>query len=230
MQSLLRKLDIERVADAAIRGALLAAVEGLPEGETGWKQAIEEAAAPREISKSAIMKNGIRRVRVHINKKEGAMIGLCQPSDKFREGARPYKYYELRGNYCAEIFSTDKGRKAGRWQCEIISNFHAHQKDFIPHWRQQNPTARLIMRLHINDMVVYESEGEEIICKVRKLSKLKTPTIYLRPHTIATEKATELSWGASAKQLQLKNARKLSVDIMGRINESPRTYREKDAA
>jgi CRISPR-associated endonuclease Csn1 len=218
VESLLRESDIECVGDAEIREKLLAAVEGLKEGGAEWKQAVEKAALP-----GGIMKNGIRRIRLHVEKTPGTMVGIVQPPDKGRDGAQPFKFYELRGNYCAEIYCTDKGKKAGQWQCEIISNYHAHQKTFIPTWRKENPTARLIMRLHTDDIVVYEKDGSEVIARVKKLAKLKNGgDIYLRPHTIAREELSKLSWGASAAQLQLRKARKISVDIVGRVKDAVR--------
>jgi hypothetical protein len=166
------------------------------------------------------MKNGIRRVRVRCNKEIGTMIGIVQPQERGSDDAQPFKFYELSGNYCAEIFCSGKGKKAGQWQCEVISNYHAHQKDFIPKWRKDDPTARLIMRLQKNDIVAYEDEGTEVICRVKSLSKQKRGgIIFLRPHTIAKEEANTLTWGAAAHLLQLKHARKLSVDIMGRVKD-----------
>jgi hypothetical protein len=151
------------------------------------------------------------------------MIGIVQPSGEDSADAKPYKFYELSGNYSVEIFCSEKGKKAGEWQAEVISNFHAHQKTFIPQWRKEDPTARLIMRLQKNDMVAYESEGVELICKVKKLSRGRSGgRICLRLHTIATEEANESSWEATASQLQLKNARKLSVDIIGRVKDPAR--------
>jgi CRISPR-associated endonuclease Csn1 len=212
--------DIETVIDAEIRKKLLAAVEGLKAGGKEWKQALERAAAP-----GGIMKNGIRRVRLRYNKADGTMIGIVQPHERGTDGAQPFKFYELRGNYSAEIFCTGKGRKAGQWQCEVISNYHAHQRSFVPQWRKEDPAARLIMRLQKNDMVAYESEGAVVICKVKKLGlgqRKHGGVVFLRSHTIAIEDANTLTWGASAYQLQLKNARKLSVDIMGRAKDPVR--------
>lgn len=207
--------DIESVVDVKIRNQLLAAVEGRKAGGGKWKKVLEKAAAP-----GGITKNGIRRVRVHIEKTPGTMVGIVQPHERGREGAQPFKFYELRGNYSAEIFCTDKGKKAGQWQCEVISNYHAHQKDFVPKWRKDDPTARLIMRLQKNDIVAYESEGAIMISKVKKTGRRRLGgTIFLRPHTIAIEDANTLTWEASPHQLQLKNARKLSVDIMGRVKD-----------
>jgi len=224
--SLLRRADIQRIADAAIRQGFLAAVEGLEEGEAEWKQALAKAGAP-----GGIMTNGIRRVRLHVEKTPDTMVGIVQPSDKGSDDAQPFKFYELRGNYCAEIYCTDKGKKAGQWQCEIISHYHAHQKTYIPNWRKENPTASLIMRLHTDDMLVYEKDGSETIARVKKLTKLENGgAIYLRPHTIAREEFSKLSWAASAAQLRLRTARKISVDIMGRVKGPVRMKKKSEAA
>ena len=76
------------------------------------------------------------------------------------------------------------------------------------------------MRLHTDDIVLYEKDGSEVIARVKKLTKLQNGgAIYLRPHTIAREKLSKLSWDASAAQLQLRTARKISVDIMGRVKD-----------
>lgn len=218
LESLLSTSDIESIVDVEIRKKLLAAVDGLRAGGAEWKQALATAAAP-----GGIMKNGIRRVRLRYNKTNGTMIGIVQPSEKDSADAKPFKFYELSGNYSLEIFCCEKGKRAGQWQSEVISNFHAHQKTFIAQWRKEDPTARLIMRLQKNDMVAYESEGVEVICKVKKLSRGRSGgRISLRPHTIATEETNESSWEATASQLQLKNARKLSVDIIGRVKDPAR--------
>jgi CRISPR-associated endonuclease Csn1 len=216
VESLSSTAEIERVVDDEIRKKLLAVVEGLKAGGKEWKQALHRAAAP-----DGIMKNGIRRVRMLYNKANDTMVGIVQPHEKVRDGSQPFKFYQLQGNYCAEIYCSDKGKKAGQWQCEVISNYHAHQIDFVPLWRKEDPTARLIMRLQKNDMVAYENEGTNVICKVKILAKEKSGGhVFVRPHNIAMEEAKNmLTWKASAYQLQLKNARKLSVDIMGRVKD-----------
>ncbi len=229
VDSLLSRSDVEAVADAHIRAELLKRIEGLKEKSFEWKQALDHAALPG--TKGGIMANGLRRVRMHIEKTDGTMIGFVQPAARGKEDAEPYKYYELRGNYCAEIYCPDKGKKAGKWQCEVISNYHAHQKNFMPQWRKEHPTARLVMRLQINDMVAYDESGETVICKVKKITKMKSGgSIFLRPHTIAKEDADKLSWGASANQLQLNHARKIGVDILGRVSDPARAKKAEQAA
>jgi CRISPR-associated endonuclease Csn1 len=221
LESLEKRADIESIADPAIRARLLDHLDGLKEGSPEWKARLAEASGP-----GVITKNGVRRVRIHIQKADGTMIGFHQRDRKGQAGASPYKYYELRGNYCAEIFCTDKGKKAGQWQCEIISNYHAHQKDFVPQWRMDNPTAKLIMRLHIDDMVAYEEEGGTVIRRVRKLNKPGKPVFV--DHLRAKLEPNE-GWAASSKQMQLKNVRKISVDILGRVRDPQRKIAPKAA-
>lgn len=225
VDSLLTRGDMEAVADAHIRAAFLKRVEGLTEKSIEWKQALSRAAA-RKVD-GGIMENGLRRVRMHIEKTDGTMIGFLQPYEKRKEGAEPYKYYELRGNYCAEIFCPDKGKKAGKWQCEIISNYHAHQKDFIPQWRREHPTAKLVMRLQINDMVAYEENGETVYRRVRKLNKPDKP-VFVDP--LRAKLGNNEGWAASAKMLQAKNARKIGVDILGRVADPARPKKAEQAA
>lgn len=198
---------MEEVADTVIKQQLKKLLEGVKEKSTEWKT----------ILLSYAQKTGTRRVRIHFEKtRKNSIVGIHQPLDRGPADTRgqPYKYYAMGGNYCAEIFCPSKGKQAGQWQCEIIPHYYAHQKDFIPQWRKDNPTAKLVMRLQIDDMVACKEEGKVIITRVKKMT---SGMIYLRSHTIAKEVADKLSWAASAKQMQLKNARKISVDIIGRI-------------
>jgi CRISPR-associated endonuclease Csn1 len=206
VESLTKLKHIGEIADPVIRKKLTCAVEGLKENSTEWKKALTAFAE----------QSGTKRVRIHIEKTAGVMIPVLQPKDRGPADSRgkAYKLYALGGNYCAEVYCADKGKKAGQWQCEIISNYHAHQKDFIPQWRRENPTAKLVMRLHINDMVAYEEEGETIIRRVRKLNNPNKP-VFVNPLRAKLEKNE--GWAASPNQMQLKNARKVSVDILGRI-------------
>lgn len=203
------KLDnIEEIADPVIRANVLKAMNCLKEKSPEWKQALTNYSE----------RTGTRRVRIHFEKTEDVLISVKQPKDRGPEKTRgkPYKLYALGGNYCAEIYCSDKGKKAGQWQGEIISNYHAHQKNFIPQWRKDNPTAKLVMRLQINDMVAYEENGETLMRRVRKLNN-PDKAVFVDPLRAKLE-ANE-GWAASPKQMQLKNARKISVDILGRVKD-----------
>ncbi len=205
VESLEKIKHIEEIADAVIRNELLQAVKGLKEKSTEWKQALAAFTA----------RTGTRRVRVHIKRSKDTLIGISSGHQQ----NNPYKYYATGGNYCAEIYCPDKGRLAGKWQCEVISNYDAHRKDFVPEWKKQNPAAKRVMRLQIDDMVAYEKDGETVIARVKKIAKGHGGRIYFRKHTVAKEEADKLSWCAFVSRMQAANLRKISVDIIGRVRD-----------
>lgn len=215
VESLEAQKHIDEVADPVIRQDLKNILEGVKEKSTEWKSALSAYS----------QKSGTRRVRIHIEKTQDSMVGIKQPIDRGPEDTKgkPYKFYELRGNYCAEIFCPDKGKQAGQWQCEIIPNYYAHQKDFIPDWRRNNPTAKLVIRLQIDDMVAYEENGNKYICRVKKMT---SGLVYFRSHQIAKEEADKLSRKMSARQMQKFNVRKISVDIIGRVRDPKKLKQE----
>ncbi len=198
--------------NTVIRKSLLDKMNGILEGSSQWKEALSEFS--KEMN--------IRHIRIHIEKTQDVMINIQQPINKGPQHTRgkTYKFYALGGNDRAEIWRPTKGKDTMKWQCEVISNYHAHQKNFVPNWRRENPTAKLIMRLYINDMVAYEENGVTKICRVKKINQ--NGKIYLRPHQIAVEQTDKLSWAASANQLQQKKSRKISVDITGNIKDPMR--------
>lgn len=203
LDSMLTKGDIEGIADPTIRQRLLDSTDGLAEKSDEWKQAL------RAFSE----KSGTKRLRVHTEKSDDVMVGIRK---KDKPEAQPYKYYALGGNYCAEIYCPNKGDNAGKWCIEITQNYYAHQKNHIPQWRKDNPTAKLIMRLQIDDMVAYEEDGKTIYTRLKKMTGGR---VYLRPHNIAVESGDQESWAASPNLLQQKQARKIAVDPMGRIRD-----------
>ncbi len=189
--------NIEKIANDKIRNDLKALLEGAS-AEVERKEIIQKYADD----------NNIKTVRIHEAKEN-----LIPITDK--KTGKPYRYVEGGNNYCVEIYSPNRGKNKGKWCAEIISTFDAHQKDFLPKWRKAEPEAKLIMRLQINDMVAYEKDGETIIARVKKLTK--PDRIYLRKHIIAKEELDKLSWGAFPNGLQKAKARKIKVDILGRV-------------
>lgn len=134
---------------------------------------------------------------------------------KDKKTETPYRYVEGGSNYCVDVYMPNRGKNKGKWCAEVISTFDAHKKDFVPKWRKEEPEAKLIMRLQINDMLAYEKNGETIIARVKKLAK--PDRVYLRKHTIAKEEGDKLSWCALPNGLMKANARKIKVDILGRV-------------
>ena len=175
-------------------------------------------------------KNGtpiiIKTIRIHEIKPYKSLMSV-----KNKKTNEIYKYAETDGNYCAEIYIPNRGKKEGKWCIEIISNFDAHRKDFIPKWKKEEPEAKLIMRLFINDMVeieVNENNKDSAIKKllpfakdnkiIARVKKMTNGLIYLRPHNIAKEnKADEFSWAASSENLQIANTKRIKISALGKI-------------
>lgn len=157
---------------------------------------------------------------------------------------RAYKWYVGGNNFCAEVFEIRSNdirypKDAGTWKLEIVSNYMAELNPGEPLWRKKYPTARRVMSLRINDMVMAEFSKDdpdlpkglkdavahqcafekkdtiEMVFRVKKLSS--SGKIYLRPHFIAKEDADTKSWGASASSLQKHNAHKIVVSPTGKI-------------
>ena len=57
---------------------------------------------------------------------------------------------------------------SGKWKSEIVSRFDANQKGFIPNWRRESPTAKMVMRLRINDLVRFSDD--QSIFRLQKIS------------------------------------------------------------
>ena len=171
-----------------------------------------------EIIKNYFANRGTKKVRVFTEKNPDSLVWFKDKSGK------KYRCAVSGNNAYAEIYMPDRGKNAGKWQMEIVSQYDAHQKGFLPKWRHTDAHAKLIMRLHINDMVAYEKNGETVIAKVKKMSGKR---IYLRPHVIAKEDADTLSWGAFASSMQEGNLRKIKVDVTGRVFDPKKPKREK---
>lgn len=196
---------INEIADVAIRNKLLDLLQG-----------VEDKKQRQQLTEKFIAETGIRRVRCHIEKSLSVMIPV-----KNNDG-RVYKYYESGNNSRADIYCATKGKDAGKWKCEIISTYYANQKDFVPEWRRNDPHAKLIMKLHINDMVAYDELNKETGLTERVIARVKKMTggyVYFRSHLIAEEKDDKLSWAASANKMQEKNLRKIYVDAMGKVKD-----------
>jgi CRISPR-associated endonuclease Csn1 len=178
------------------------------EGKEDINLAIKEFGAMNGTTKITILDSKPSNILVPVKNDNGRILKIAQGGS----------------NHRAEIYQIED-----KWHMEIIKTFDANQKNFIPNWKKEHPDAELIMTLHNNDMVVYEEDGIINITKVKKISGNKTVTLV--PHNLTKEKEEENMWGASAKQLQLKNARKVTVKIDGTLYDPFNiTHKKKDAA
>ncbi|MCD6460378.1 type II CRISPR RNA-guided endonuclease Cas9, partial [bacterium] len=207
--------NIEKIIDDKIRTDLLALIKDKTKDEI------------IKIVNDYSNKANIKKIKIKEEKTKDTIIPVKDKS------GRAYKWYVSGNNYCAEVYCIERKNCDGKcidckkrgqavWQSEIISNYQAHQTGFVSVWRKNHPTAKLMMRLFINDMVAYEENGKTKICRVFKLNK-SNATIYLRDNNIAKQDK-ELT-GRSAKWLKERFARRIAVDILGRVKDP---YRRKN--
>jgi CRISPR-associated endonuclease Csn1 len=196
LQYISSRKQIGEIIDPRIRATLLQRAEG--------RSSKEITAILSEYSKET----GIKRVKIQFEKTIDTVVRI---EDKYGN----YKYYALGNNYCADIYCPDKGKKASKWQIEIISMFNAHQPNFEPLWHRENPTAKKIMRLYINDTVAYEENNKTEIRRVKKMSV--DGRLFFIDHRIA--KIDKNPNATSVKQMQENGYRKIGVDILGRVSD-----------
>jgi CRISPR-associated endonuclease Csn1 len=190
--------NIKKIVSVTIRNDLLSLIDGKSKNEI------------KNILTQYSEKYGINRMKIHEEKDKKTVIPI------YNKKGEIYKYYLSGSNYCADVYCPNKGKKAGKWQVEIIPMYYAHQPDFEPEWHKQNPTAKKIMRLFINDFIAFDEDGERKIRRVKKLS-VDGRLFFIDPKTAKSDKEPNAT---SVKQLQERNARKIGVDILGKVYDS----------
>ncbi len=194
--------DIKEIASKRIREDISRIFENFGDTKKEYESAIEQY---KENSHNNPYQR-LKKVRVHV--KKDSLIPIKDRNNK------AYRHVIGGNNFCVEIWCPTKGKKAGKWQCEVVQTFYANQKEFLPQWRKDNPTAYKVMRLQINDMVAIDKNNERQICRVQKLSA--KGQIVLRHHNDATTKQ-KTQTNTSSSSLQKYNARKLFVSPIGKI-------------
>lgn len=200
-----------RVRDASLGAKIAAALRAGPD------------APARKAAVTALVHSGghvVRSVRT-IERLES-----IQPITDLRTG-RPYKIVKRDGNHRAELWRLP----SGGLRLAVVSTFEAAQQaeairlgrrlpDMRPH-----PAAKLIMRLHKNDMVAV---GDGSAMRIMRVVKMSEGQITLAPHNEAgnlkqRDGAKEDPFRyfyASASRLRTERARKLFVTPDGRISGS----------
>ncbi|MCD4735694.1 MAG: type II CRISPR RNA-guided endonuclease Cas9 [Bacteroidales bacterium] len=192
--------NIKKIVSVTIRNDLLSLIDGKSKNEI------------KNILVQYSKEHGINRVKIHEEKDKKTVIPI------YNKKGEIYKYYLSGSNYCADIYCSNKGDKAGKWQVEIIPMFKAHKPDFEPEWHKQNPTAKKIMRLFMNDYVAFDEDGER---KIRRVRKMTGNVVYLRELNIALKEKGKEDIGEQFRPytLQEKNARKIGIDILGNVHD-----------
>lgn len=149
---------------------------------------------------------------------------------KDRGNGKPYKVVKLDGNHRVELWRLP----SGKYQLSAVSIYDAAmEKQFagrtgLPD-RRPHPAAKLLLRLHKNDMVALESGAARQIMRV---VKMQDGQVTLAPHNEggnlkARDSAKDDQFkytAASASRLVKDRARKVWVDPSGRlIDPGPQT-------
>ncbi len=194
--SLSKESDINKVRDPLIRSALLNETAGLS------GKAVEEA-----VQKWCGAK-GIKSLRILES------IAVIPIKDS---GGEIYKGYKGDGNSYMEIHE-EQG--SGRWQSEIVSRFDANQNDFTPKWRVASPTAKLKMRLRMNDFIKF-CDSDDIF----RIQKMSGGRVWIASHSEANVDSRDRNKGdpfslmvVTAATLQRRGAAKLHISPTGLIS------------
>ncbi len=201
----------ENVRDPLLREALLEATAGLSgkDRELALKKFARSGADRRDKDGNRLYK-GIRRVRV--------TEPLSVIPIRNREG-RAYKGVKGDSNHCYEVWRMPDGK----WKANVVTTFAANQPgaegDTRPH-----PAAKKIMRLHRDDLVAYQKNGERAIARVVKFGQNGQVTLAAHNEAGDLKKRDALKEGDPFKYfsptvggLKKAQARKIRVDASGRI-------------
>ncbi len=169
---------------------------------------------------------------------------------------KAFKWFVGGNNFCIVIYEIPQKNKIngvptnnqGEWEAEVVSNYNAtmraRRKECISYLPYRWPTAKKVMELRQNDMVMITFTREEIEKEVNKGDKLfihinkkavesdeeavnflfrvkkfvnSTNGVYFTPHDLAREEGDSMSWNMSAKVMQKHKVRKVLVSFTGKI-------------
>ena len=133
-----------------------------------------------------------------------------------------YKAYKGDGNWAMEIYQMPDVKKT--WKDVIVSTFEANQKNpVLANKRKPHPAAKLMMRLHRNDYLQFQTEEEKVV--VLKVQGLSKGTICCcHPNESNSDKRNrdkedEFKYiYKSASSLKKENARKIHISPTGLIS------------
>ena len=149
---------------------------------------------------------GVRRVRVTLRLGEDSLAFIRDKS------GRVYKAYKTHGNAFMDVWLLPDGKTVG----ETVTRFAAHQPDFRSMIKDEHPTAKKLMRLHINDMIAIGEGDERRIMRVLKLSGQRIEAV---DHTAGGKAENLTPYRKSAGQVIQVGLRKVSVDVLGRVRD-----------
>ncbi len=167
----------------------------------------------KQLAQSFASKKGIRRLRV-VERKKVIPIQGKQP--------KPYKAYQGDSNWGIEIFLLPDADKV-EWKGRVISRYKANSLGFQPGVSARpHPTAKLVMRLQINDCIQVESDDRVQLLRVQKINQDTQITLVplyeanLSSRDSDPEDAFNFSSKSPNKLRKLK-AKKVHVSATGRV-------------
>jgi len=163
-------------------------------------------AAWQIFAEQACEELGVKRVRVLLRLGEDSLAVIRD------ESGRSYKAYKTDGNAYMDVWLLPNGNTVGH----TVSRFDAHQIDFRTPVKDQHPTAKKLMRLHINDMIAVGEGSERRMMRVQKLSKQVITAV---EHAAAGKAGDLIPYRKSAGQVLQVGLRKVSVDVLGRVQD-----------
>ena len=190
-------------------GALRERLEAL------WRRVEAEGGKPADFAPRARREIGVRRVRV--------LTRIGEDSLAFIEdaGGRVYKAYKTDGNAYMDVWLLPDGKTAG----ETVSRYDAHRPGFRSRVQAVAPTARKLMRLHVNDTIAVGEGDEQRIMYVTGLSIDQEITAAdhnegnLRKRRGKTSDNHYLQLRVKATRVLKIGLRKVSVDVLGRVQD-----------
>lgn len=201
----LSESEVARVRDPSLRRILVEKIE----------VAKRHGENPRAVLTAFSEKSGVRRIR--LMRKESEVIVVRQNRNDAEKAFVPGD------NHHIDVFR----RSDGIWDGEGVTVFQANCPGFNPRWKNQHPTAKLLMRVHKGDMLRLEMRDREQIARVVRL-EISSKRFRLVEHYEGGELQKRhddpddlFRWFfASFEQLRKRRARKVSVDILGRVRDS----------
>lgn len=171
--------------------------------------------------------------------KEQELLEIVQ-----QKALRAYKWFVGGNNFCADVYQINPKDKIytkerGKWQVEVLSNYMATLNKGQALWKKKHPTARLVMRLKTNDMVVgefakddeklpkgikdlvlhrcekHKTDKVEVLFRVKKLNS--SGIIFIRPDFITKEDGDTKSIQLGATSGQKYKIRKVFVSPAGKL-------------
>lgn len=201
----LTEKDVRAVRDKNLRDQLIRVAE---QARREGRKLAEALAAFGEA-------NDISRVRV---------LAVDKSARRFTHGGGRFeKAYIPGANHCIEIFETADGK----WRGEGVTTLDANTPGYRTRWREEQPQARLVMRLQQGDLIEADRGDGRKVYRVSSLW-IEQGTIPLSEHNETGDLNARHKdpddlftwWYGSYSGLKKAGARRVRIDPIGRVGDA----------